>query len=632
MHKVGRNILIIMILIITLFVWVSFADSWWTWNAPDASKIAEFLRLIVNFLSWFWMIPAIMAWKLLTNDFVMWEFIHMDKYLWILWNFMKNMANFTVWFIFIFVVLKSFFDFKEDATSVIKKFLPKILVSSVLIQASWFILAALIDLSVIMVVAVASFPQQFINQNEWVKNHVERLTEITPKVCTFDMHIDKDNLSNNFAECKSTWDAEKINFTEMFTDASWPLLFLWYTVYRMQDMVFLSSKNQDASSLTAWLILNLIVVLMFFIPIFLLMIVNLIRIFWIRIYAALSPFIVLDNVFWWKVLWEKNKAFKLWNIIWLIFQPVAVIWVLSLCVIMVIWLHAILTNKWQSTLWKTDEDMQRLITGLWFEEECINNWSDCKMKNEVAETTIKYSSSSIQEKLWDFVWWWLWYLFMVLFTSVMLWTLIQVWFKTTEITSKFTGWAFKFMGDIWKTIPLVPWTNLSLWALQQAQSTFKSKTMWRLQAWQSDTIWEQFKELFWLEWTWLTNTEQNKFKEILNLTNPNSRTNQFFEYSRELAKNKQLSLRGNPQWREEVERWISKDVNSQDSVLKRLSREDEWLAKLVEQWNYRKIFDDPMFRRFFDYMMITPNANATEIDDIQRIWWSSQADIYWKTY
>jgi hypothetical protein len=37
---------------------------------------------------------AIIAGKLMTNEFVYGSFMHMDKYLWTIWNIMKNFANF----------------------------------------------------------------------------------------------------------------------------------------------------------------------------------------------------------------------------------------------------------------------------------------------------------------------------------------------------------------------------------------------------------------------------------------------------------------------------------------------------------------------------------------------------------
>lgn len=97
------------------------------------------------------MSPLLMIWWLgLDNSLVYWEVLHLDQALWKLWNMMKNFANFALWFIFIYSVLLYFFYQKSEKYQP-KKVLPKLIVWSIWIQASWFIVAALIDLSTILV-------------------------------------------------------------------------------------------------------------------------------------------------------------------------------------------------------------------------------------------------------------------------------------------------------------------------------------------------------------------------------------------------------------------------------------------------------------------------------------------------
>jgi hypothetical protein len=64
--------------------------------SPVVEKIPEFLNTIVKLFSVIWIIPAIIAGKLMTNDFVYGAMFNLDIYLWKIWNVMKNLANYTL--------------------------------------------------------------------------------------------------------------------------------------------------------------------------------------------------------------------------------------------------------------------------------------------------------------------------------------------------------------------------------------------------------------------------------------------------------------------------------------------------------------------------------------------------------
>jgi hypothetical protein len=57
-----------------------------------AQKLGEYL----DFLSWLWIIPAVVAGKLMTNDFVYGEFIGLTEVLWQLWQAMKVFSYITL--------------------------------------------------------------------------------------------------------------------------------------------------------------------------------------------------------------------------------------------------------------------------------------------------------------------------------------------------------------------------------------------------------------------------------------------------------------------------------------------------------------------------------------------------------
>lgn len=103
------------------------------------------------------------------NSMVYWSIFNMDAPLWTFWNMTKNFANFTLGFIVLFSILKWIFssfwkDKWKDARSpmtVIKN----TLIAGVLIQASWFLTAALIDVSTIATYSIWGMPTALLKKD-----------------------------------------------------------------------------------------------------------------------------------------------------------------------------------------------------------------------------------------------------------------------------------------------------------------------------------------------------------------------------------------------------------------------------------------------------------------------------------
>ena len=123
------------------------------------------IRGVINMLSqiiyiFLWPLLVI-AWTALDNTLVYGKFLNLDAALWDIWNIMKNVANFALWFVFIFAVVKNLFKTSfwdgnplQDAVKVIKS----TLISWILIQMSWFLLGVLLDLSTILIYAIWGLP------------------------------------------------------------------------------------------------------------------------------------------------------------------------------------------------------------------------------------------------------------------------------------------------------------------------------------------------------------------------------------------------------------------------------------------------------------------------------------------
>ena len=102
----------------------------------------------------------ILAWSLVDNSRVYAEIFSFDAVLWKLWNIVRNLANYALWFILIFKIFQ--FLTKWQKSSDMKQLLTSALIAWIWIQASWFLLAVLIDISNILTYSLWWLPIQIL--------------------------------------------------------------------------------------------------------------------------------------------------------------------------------------------------------------------------------------------------------------------------------------------------------------------------------------------------------------------------------------------------------------------------------------------------------------------------------------
>lgn len=114
------------------------------------------------------------------NSIVYGSFLNMDAPLFTIWNILKNFANFTLWFLVLFNILKMVFGISDSAKSQsdVKKVITNTLMAWVLIQASWFLVAAVIDISTIATYAIGSMPTASFSSSEFINKPVLKNTSI----------------------------------------------------------------------------------------------------------------------------------------------------------------------------------------------------------------------------------------------------------------------------------------------------------------------------------------------------------------------------------------------------------------------------------------------------------------------
>lgn len=145
-------------------------------STPAAEKpkdsndgIQWLLETMQSFLKIFYVIlwPVLaIAWASLDNSLIYWSVFHLDRPLFMFWNMMKNFANYAMGFMFIFSVLTYFF--KQDDKFKPLNLIKKLLIWWVLIQASWWMVWALIDLSTVATYWLWAMPLNMLKNDKLI--------------------------------------------------------------------------------------------------------------------------------------------------------------------------------------------------------------------------------------------------------------------------------------------------------------------------------------------------------------------------------------------------------------------------------------------------------------------------------
>jgi len=183
----------------------------WGWLPNQTSSVnptgtREMLNMLLKIVYIFLRPLLVIAWLALDNTLVYASVFNMDAPLRKFWNIMKNFANFALWFMVIFAIIKSIFtnswawSFKDEKSplGVIKS----TLIAGVLIQASRFLMAALIDISTIMTYAVGAIPLNVI-KNEAIGQR---------KIITVNSSLDLDR----FDIAHAGWEWFKVRYTTQY--------------------------------------------------------------------------------------------------------------------------------------------------------------------------------------------------------------------------------------------------------------------------------------------------------------------------------------------------------------------------------------------------------------------------------
>ena len=459
-----------MILVFLVFVGFFVANTFAAGQTGDMSttdKLAKFFYHIVSFLSWWWVILANLAGKLMTNDILYWSFLHLDTSLWNLWNIIKNFANFALWFMILFAVIQNIFVWtfgKWNDKWAPLKVIKKALIAGVLIQMSWFLMWAVVDLSTIMTSAVWSFPSQFLASDDKFRwNFNENLKSLNKAKVSFDWDeakwgpIEQDAWSMEEDDIKQLIDS----IMPGHDSVSGPLLFLGLSVFEFNEITFLNETPEflDDSSEDKWwqlfmsIWISATVLIVFSLMMLFIFVFNLFRIIVIWIIIPLLPMIILLKVFDIKLGGKGGSSSDLQsfvdikNIIVLVFKPIIMVWALSLILVILILVKSIMTSNNKVGKFSMNDDQMNIVT------ESVNPGAEDEVYNSTiqAEWLFEFTMSNTKTTIADLIVYLL-ALFLIYFlTKITIST--KTWFGFID---KALENGFESLEKIAKNLPIVP--------------------------------------------------------------------------------------------------------------------------------------------------------------------------------
>ncbi len=339
------------ILLISLFFFEpTFAQNATTENKETLKNIGYLLEKLIWLLSWIWILLASLAGKLMTNDMVYGSWLHLDVYLWKLRNICKNFANFWL----LAFLLRWIIEFVRGKSQSIQTLITQTLIAWILIQASWFLFAAVIDISTILTAAVSTFPSNFIDkwaiQTEWIlketgKNMHANYIKVDDKGNV--SQLPKDNNFKPYTEFNEKEFLEKIMPKD--DSVAGPLVYIWATTLRIQKALDFDNKlDPTPKKVVTTLLLNFLMIALYCVTLILLIITNIIRIALLWIIIPLSPIIILMLAMGKSKSMEGKgfmKNFNIWVILHAIFKPVLFTAVMSMILIFVVSMQTVMNGN-----------------------------------------------------------------------------------------------------------------------------------------------------------------------------------------------------------------------------------------------------------------------------------------------
>lgn len=478
--QISRKQITKLLMVFLIFGFVFVATTYAEDSASKVNTISYYIHLLLSILSWIWIILANLAGKMMTNDVLYGWFLNLDKYLWILWNMMKNFANFALWFMVLFAIVRNIVStvWKDAGEWAPVKVIQKTLIAGVLIQSSWFLMGAVVDLSTIMTSAIWAFPSQFIASNQTFQWHMtNNLWKLGQNKIVFNPKSENQIITLEPKEDSIT-DEDDVKtlldtITPGYDSVSGPLLFLGLSVFNFNEYESFGGAGNDSTWITEWgdlflsLWLSWAILIFFTLMMFFIFLFNLFRLIMLWIIIPLLPIILLLKIF---KLTDKLKGggsdlsamLDVKNVFMLVFKPVIMVWALSLILVMSVIIKSVIA--WDKTKQLKFEDQWNVVI------ESYKEWDNTYTSTMKSDGIFNISMTGVKDTFADII--------VYAFGLFLMFFLVKMSVTSTKTGIKFIDDSldktFKSFQNTLTSLPIIPlpgWWAVGISALKKGLSS-----------------------------------------------------------------------------------------------------------------------------------------------------------------
>ncbi len=482
-------------ILMAIIVMISFSD--WTFAADGDTEsmktVAGLLDIIVGIFSWIWVWFAKWAWEFLTNKRVYGEVLWLDTILWKWRNIMKNMANFWLWFYFVYLILKELIGNMtgwlagSSTTKTIKDQILWILIAWIWIQASRFMTAVVIDISTITLVAAGSLPSQVVSEypelekdftfaiNDYLEIPTDdgrSLWDIARGV-NYSLFHPNEETKSFVTEIRNVPLDRKITRKELFDeimpnadDVSGPLYYLWFVILNSTRIISVDSSNENSLKATIFTaLLQWWTTIIYSIEMLILFIFVVFRVAYMWMFIVLSPLAVLircvsksskgkswDKWFWSKITTNANINFN--SFFLNAFKPTIIVLWFSLAIIFVTLIKGVILSSAQRTIdiwWVTMSSYEDSDSITW-------DRGDKKYRSVIDSNVMGINIRNAWKTLLEFI--------LSIITVILVYHIIKIatvmgtrWSKDEDFASRYLNKLQNTVGDFITHTPIIPATK-----------------------------------------------------------------------------------------------------------------------------------------------------------------------------
>jgi len=476
-----RNFKYLILAFVLLFNGVSYADP--LINSSFSSWVNS-LHLFLNTLYLIIRPLLIIWWKFLSNSFVYWSAFGIDNILWKLWQLVRTFMNYAIWFIFIFSIFVYFF--KWDSKYSWKKLLPKIVIASVIVNISWFLIAVLLDLSTIFTVAAGNIWWIFTNLISKTDHNIKKQVLQVPIVMDMDKWFknfiwiknpewtgliyqciyktwwkiwNPPCLSNKYGKFVILWKNwtidkklnDKIKKIWITTkDIDYSTVWMLFSLFRYINTAFLTDNTNSLSQVAVLSIVKIILLLVLIIPFIVLSIIFVIRVVILRVVIPMSPIILWSFILW---IWDSQIKWKLKDIISIIFQPAYVVFMLSIWFVFIQSVYTMIPSPKKQN---DNSILNKLQITQTKNKNAINIWDLAyiyvKSSKDSWQTSNEFDPKNV---LAYFTW-----IIANLLSATVMWMLVFIALKSNSFTKKISSIVDTYAQKVITTTPIIWWQSI----------------------------------------------------------------------------------------------------------------------------------------------------------------------------